>query len=181
MSKEIVAQRYAVALFQLAKEKGILEQVEQDLRLVTEVFQTEKELLPFLKHPKVEISKKKELLKTAFSSISTEVQNTLFMLVDRHREEVIPALVDSFFAKSFEERQIAEAKVYSVKALSEEEMSALSELFAKKIGKSKLLIDNIVDKSLIGGVKLRIGNRIYDGSVSGKLERIERQLVSAKQ
>ena len=48
----------------------------------------------------------------------------------------------------------------------------------EKIGKKSLRIENIVDTSLLGGVRLKIGNRIYDGSLSGKLERLQRKLLS---
>lgn len=181
MSKHIVANRYADALFQLGKEKNSLEQFEQDLRLVKDVFNQQKQLLDFLKHPKVESRNKKDMLKEAFASLSAEVMNTLLLLVDRHREEFIPDMIDSFFEKANEARGIAEAKVYSVRALNEDEKKALSDVFAKEVGKATLQIENIVDKTLIGGVKLRIGNRIYDGSVSGKLQRIERQLISANE
>lgn len=72
---------------------------------------------------------------------------------------------------------IADAKVYTVRPLTEAEKEALSVSFAAKVGKKSLRIDNIVDTNLLGGIKLRIGNRIFDGSLRGKLERLERQLL----
>ncbi|MED4086750.1 F0F1 ATP synthase subunit delta, partial [Halalkalibacterium halodurans] len=48
----------------------------------------------------------------------------------------------------------------------------------KKVGKAKLLIENIVDPSVIGGLKIRIGDRIYDGSIKGQLDVLHRELVS---
>uniref|UniRef100_UPI003F7784DD ATP synthase delta subunit,ATP synthase subunit alpha,ATP synthase subunit alpha n=2 Tax=Bacillus sp. (strain PS3) TaxID=2334 RepID=UPI003F7784DD len=72
---------------------------------------------------------------------------------------------------------IAKAVAYSARPLTDEELRALSDVFAQKVGKQTLEIENIIDPELIGGVRLRIGNRIYDGSVSGQLERIRRQLI----
>ncbi|WP_273130223.1 F0F1 ATP synthase subunit delta [Bacillus weihaiensis] len=178
MSKGIVAKRYAVALFQLAKEKNSVDQIESELLVVKEVFTSNKELAEVLNHPKIKNETKKSLIKEAFTGLSEAVVNTLLLLVDRHRSDVVSGMVEHFVEKANESRGTEDAIVYSVRHLSETELSSISASFAKKIGKHSLRLQNIVDPSLIGGVKLRIGNRIYDGSVSGKLERIERQLVA---
>jgi F-type H+-transporting ATPase subunit delta len=177
MNKEVVAKRYALALFQIAKEKQLLDQLEEEIRVVQQVFAENKELVSLLKHPKLAVQKKKALLQETFASLSTPLLNTLMILLDRHRIEIVPELASEFIGLANEERGVAEATVYSVRPLTEDEKQALSEAFAKKIGKVTLRITNVVDTSLIGGVKLRIGHRIYDGSVSGKLERLQRQLI----
>ena len=69
--------------------------------------------------------------------------------------------------------------VYSVRALSEEECRQLELSFAKRFAKRAIELNNVVDPSLIGGMKIRVGNTIYDGSVSGMLKRIERNIVTA--
>lgn len=178
MSNGIVAKRYAVALFQLAKEQNRIDQVENELLVVKEVFTTNKELIDVLSHPKVTNETKKSIVKESFSKLSQQVTNTLLLLVDRHRADIVTEVVHYFVQNANEERGTEDAIVYSVRPLSETELTSISTSFAKKIGKASLRLENVVDKNLIGGVKLRIGNRIYDGSVSGKLERIERQLVA---
>ncbi|MBD8069501.1 F0F1 ATP synthase subunit delta [Bacillus sp. PS06] len=180
MSNGVVAKRYALALFQLAKEQQTLDQIEAELRVVKQVFTTNKELMVFLTSPKIQADTKKAALKEAFASASNTVLNTLFLLVDRHRTTVITEVVDQFIEQANEERGVAEAKVYSVRPLTDTEKAGISAMFAKNIGKAALRIENIVDKSLIGGVKIRIGNRIYDGSVNGKLERLERDLMTKR-
>ncbi|WP_066176182.1 F0F1 ATP synthase subunit delta [Bacillus marinisedimentorum] len=181
MSRDVAANRYAGALFEIAKERQMLDKAEQDLRLVKEVFSGDDELTTFLNHPKIENEQKKQVLMGAFfQSLSPEVMNTLLLLTDRRRGGSIQDVADSFIELANEERGVADAKAYSVRPLSDEETQALSDIFAKRVGKQSLSIENIVDPSLVGGVKLRIGNRIYDGSVSGKLERIKRELVTAE-
>ena len=177
MSKETVARRYAVALFQLAKEQHNLEQVEEEIRAVKLVFTENKQLLTILSHPKLAEKKKKSLLQEGFASVSTPVMNTLLLLIERHRENIITDMADEFIQLANENRGVADAIAYSVRLLSDQEKKALSEVFAKKVGRNSLRIENIVDNTLIGGIKLRIGNRIYDGSVSGKLARLERKLI----
>ncbi|WP_027408021.1 F0F1 ATP synthase subunit delta [Anoxybacillus tepidamans] len=177
MNKEVVAKRYALALFQIAKEQQLLDQFEEEIRVVQQVFAEQSEFLSVLTHPKLSLEKKKSLIKETFAALSTTLQNTLMLLLDRHRIDIVAQLAEEFIALVNEARGVAEATVYSVRALTEDEKQALSQVFAAKVGKASLRIHNVIDPSLIGGVKLRIGNRIYDGSVSGKLERLQRQLI----
>jgi F-type H+-transporting ATPase subunit delta len=177
MSNSTVAKRYALALFQIASEKQVLAEVEQELRTVKEVVKNNPELTVFLKSPKLSNEKKKEVLNQAFGSASTYVRNTLMILVDRHREDQIAEVADEFINLANDAKGIAEARVYSVQPLSAEQAEAISAAFAPQVGKQTLHIENIVDSNLLGGVKLRIGNRIFDGSLRGKLDRLERKLL----
>lgn len=178
MSNSAVAKRYALALFQLSKEHQLLDKTEAELRVVKEVITNTPGLTALLKSPKLSIVKKKEILTEAFTSVSPFVLNTLMVLIDRHREEHIGAVADHFIDLAYEEKGIAEAEVYSVRPLTDAESDSISSVFAGKVGKKALIIDNIVDSNLLGGIKLRIGNRIFDGSLRGKLDRLQRQLLS---
>jgi F-type H+-transporting ATPase subunit delta len=178
MTGSMVAKRYALALFQLAKEQLLLEKVEEELRVVKEVFFVNVELKAILKSPKLLKEKKKEILTEAFANLNTYVLNTLMLLIDRHREDEIAAVADEFIELANEEKGIEVADVYSIRPLTDEERTALSSSFAAKIGKKSLQIENMIDSDMLGGVKIRIGNRIYDGSLRGKLDRLERKLLS---
>jgi F-type H+-transporting ATPase subunit delta len=178
MSNSMVAKRYALALLQIAKEQQLLDVFEEELRVVKEVVQYNPELKAVLNSSKLSIETKKDIVKAAFTSVNVNVLNTLLILIDRHREDQIVNVANEFLALSNEEKGIAEADVYSTRVLTEEERAAISAVFAEKIGKKSLKIENIVDSNLLGGIKLRIGNRIYDGSLRGKLERLERKLLS---
>ncbi|MDN3018077.1 F0F1 ATP synthase subunit delta [Paenibacillus sp. BSR1-1] len=178
MSNSMVAKRYASALFQISKEQQILSNVEEELRVVREVLDYNADLKAVLKSSKLTNENKKEIIRNAFSTVNAYVLNTLMILIDRHREDEIVEVVNQFIELANEEMGIAEAKVYSIRPLTEAEREAVSTTFAEKIGKKSLRIENIVDSDLLGGIKLRIGNRIYDGSLRGKLNRLERKLLS---
>jgi len=178
MSKALIAKRYAEALFQLAQKKEMVDSIESELLIVKEVFQQNPDFNAFLENPSLDGLKKKQLIDQAFKDFSQEVLNTLKLLIDRHNENAVPAIVDGFIALANESKKIAVATVYSVRALTEDEKQQLAAVFAKKLSLNSLEIDNIVDTSVIGGIKLKVGNTVYDGSVKGKLERIERNIVS---
>ncbi|WP_409303210.1 F0F1 ATP synthase subunit delta [Peribacillus sp. SCS-155] len=177
MSDIAVAKRYATALFELAKEQNLLDETVEELRAVREVFSGNDDLLAFLQHPKVNAERKKQFIAESFANLSTLVRNTLLLMTDRHRTDVISQMAVDFIELANEEKSVAEATIYTVRPLTESEQQAVSAAFAAKVGKRTLRIENIVDRSVLGGIKLRIGNRIFDGSVSGKLERLERELL----
>ncbi|MFE4351102.1 F0F1 ATP synthase subunit delta [Peribacillus butanolivorans] len=177
MSDITVAKRYAVALFQIAKEQNLINQLEEELRIVNEVFTNDNELLSFLAHPKMTKDAKSALIANAFASLSSFVQNTVMLMVERHRTDEVTAMAQEFIELANEENSVADATVYTVRPLTESEMEAVSSSFAAKIGKRNLRITNITDTNILGGIKLQIGNRIYDGTISGKLGRLSKQLL----
>ncbi|WP_010648357.1 F0F1 ATP synthase subunit delta [Oceanobacillus massiliensis] len=179
MSEAIVAKRYADALFQLGKEKNSLEQYADEFRVVREVFKNNKQLVTILKHPKIDNVKKKQFISEVFQGVHIDVVNTIKLVVERHRTDAIPSIINHFIQLVNDAKGIAEATVYSVRELSDSEKQQLQLSFSKRLGKTSINLLNVVDPSVIGGVKIRVGNTIYDGTVSGKLNRISRKIVSA--
>ncbi|WP_026907712.1 F0F1 ATP synthase subunit delta [Paucisalibacillus globulus] len=176
MSEAVVAKRYADALFQLASEKSSLNDYLEELRVVKQVFEENKELQTFLAHPRVTNEKKRIFLDEVFAGVSQDVLNTLKILVERHRVGITTDVVDAFETLVNEASGVAQGKVYSVRKLSDAEKADLELSFAKRLNKSVIKLENVVDSSLVGGVKIRMGNTIYDGTISGKLRRIEQNI-----
>ena len=172
-----VAERYALALFQTAQKHDAAASVEQDLREVKKVFLQNPELQSLIGSPKLSADQKKNLITELFGQAHVFVVNTMQILTERKRLDEVIAMVDSFIELSNDAQGIEDAKVYSTRPLTEEERASISSVFAKKIGKQTLRIENVIDPSLIGGLRLQIGNRIYDSSVSTKLARLQRQLI----
>ncbi len=179
MSEAVVAKRYADALFQLGNEQGKIEQLVEEFHVLKEVFETNSKLLTFLKHPRVNNAEKKQFIDEVFHDFSSNVVHTLKILAERHRIEIVPDIIGHFIHLVNDAKGIAEATVYSVRELTDAEKQELENTFVKRFNKQAIKLNNIVDPSIVGGIKLRIGNTIYDGTVSGKLKRIERSIVTA--
>jgi F-type H+-transporting ATPase subunit delta len=176
MSEAVVAKRYADALFQLASEKSNVNDLLEELQVVKQVFAENKELLAFLAHPRVTNEKKRNFLDEVFAGVSNDVLNTLKILVERHRVGMTTDVVDAFEVLVNDASGVAQGKVFSVRKLSDAEKADLELSFAKRLNKSVVKLENVVDPSLVGGVKIRMGNTIYDGTISGKLRRIEQNI-----
>ncbi|WZY00165.1 F0F1 ATP synthase subunit delta [Bacillus sp. FSL W7-1360] len=180
MSKSAVAGRYAVALFELAEETGQVDKYEAELSLIEAVFAETPQLTQVLIQPGISLDKKEDLLVQAFKNqVSEPVFNTVLLLFSRGRVRMIAALADSYKKLNDEKKGIASATVFSAKPLNDEEARQISTTFAPKVGKRELCVENVVDATVLGGIKVRIGDRVFDGSIQGQLTRLEKQLLEA--
>jgi F-type H+-transporting ATPase subunit delta len=172
----VVAKRYARALFELAQEQNKIAAVEEELKAVVSVFQDNTDYEKLIKHPGLGADSKAALLKNVFEGkISDITFNTLLLLVEKGREDLLDALVTYFVTIASDALGQAQAIVYTPVELSESELGHIAASFSSLTGK-QIRVVSVLDKSLLGGIKVRIGDRLYDGSLSGKLERLEKTL-----
>lgn len=171
-----VAKRYAKALFELAKEQNKIAQVEDELKFIVAVLKDNSDFHKLIKHPGIGNMAKTALLKNVFESQLSEITfSTLLLLVDKGREELLEALVGYFVKIASEALGQAKAIVYTPVVLNQVELDHIAETFSQLASK-QIRVETAIDKSLLGGIKVRIGDRLYDGSLSGKLERLQKSL-----
>ncbi|MBW4081707.1 F0F1 ATP synthase subunit delta [Paenibacillus sp. S150] len=175
MSRDtIVAKRYAKALYSIAVEKGITLEVEEQLKTVVEVLHLDEEVKRFILAPRISRSDKLEVLRTVLQDkLSEEVMNTVLLLVERDRTDIFADLLETYVKIEGDALGIGDATVYSTYVLSQEEQDSVAAGFSQ-LTKRKIRVKNLVDKSLLGGMKVVIGDTLYDGSLSGKLTRLEK-------
>jgi F-type H+-transporting ATPase subunit delta len=172
----IVAKRYAKALFELAKEQNKIAHVEEELKLIVSVLKEHSDYHKLIKHPGIGAVSKTALMKNVFESRLSDITfNTLLLLFDKGREDLLEPLVNYFVTIASDALGQAQATVYTPVALSEIELGHIASTFSKLTGK-QIRVESVLDKSLLGGIKVRIGDRLYDGSLSGKLERLKNTL-----
>ena len=172
-----VAKRYAEALFQLAQQKQVIDEVSNDFDELIKVIETTPELLSLLSSPKFSIERKKQIVAEIFASASPIVVNTLQLLIDKKRVDEVKSLANEYKLLASGALGSAEATVYSTRELTDSEKNEISTAFAKLVGKEKLIIKNVIEPSLLGGVRVQIGNYIFDNTVANKLEGLKRTLV----
>lgn len=177
MSREaVVAKRYAKALFELAQQQQSVAAVESQLKLVVEAVQGDAEIGKFLASPNVESGKKLTLLKQALSNhVSELVLDTLTLLIARRRQGLLAEVYEAYTRVAADELGQARATVYTAQELSEMELKAVEAQFSLLLGKV-VLAEQVLQPNLLGGIQVRIGDRLYDGSLSGKLSRLEKSL-----
>ena len=177
MTDSTIARRYAQALFLIGEETGKTDAFLAQLNMVKEAFAQTPELLSVFKSKLVGTEKKKALLAQIFSQdVEQNVQNFLFIIVDKGREEAVEDIISEYQNLTDEKNNIICVKVETAAELSDEQLEALKESVKAKTGKTAR-IETELNESLIGGVKVKIGDMIYDASVTGQLSALKQQLL----
>ena len=165
----IVASRYAKSLLQLAVEKGQLEKVYADMLFVQSTCEQHKDFVRFLNSPIINTDKKLSVLKEVFAGHIGEMSVGFFtILTNKRREMYMGDIAKSFVSQYKEYKNILTAVITSATGIDATVKSKVLEL-VKQTTKGEVELVEKVDKDLIGGFVLRIGDRQVDASVSRKL------------
>ncbi len=173
-----LARRYAQALFDTARKDGTIERVETDLETIDALIRTQPNLPRILCAPVIARPQKKELVRRLFESrISNLTLRFLYLLIDKRREAVLPEVNRQFRALSYAAENILPVTATVARRLTLEERTHLTEALGHRTGKTVELAEE-VNPELIGGVILRLGDTIIDGSVAGHLQRLRQRLLA---
>lgn len=171
-----VARKYAGSMFELANEENKLEAYGKDLKKISDEFFSVKGVKEFFANPQIEQKAKKELVtKVCSGEVATKVYHFLMLLIDKRRIQMFPEIETMYQTLSNDARGIKTCDVWSVKALSKNDENALKNKIEKVTGK-KVHLRFHEDKSLIGGLIVKIGDRRIDGSIAGRLNTLTREL-----
>jgi len=174
------ANRYALALYELAEEKSELSNVEKNINELLETYNTNEELKNFMKNPTQSQSNQF----TVLNKISTEmnlseiVKNFLSILVQKRRIFFLNVISKNFLLLSSKKRGELKASVISSKNLTNDELKNLNLEISKSLGAS-INLDYKVDENLIGGLKMQIGSLMVDTSLKNKLKKYEQIMLEA--
>lgn len=173
MSELRVASRYAKSLIELAAEKGVLEQVHEDMKMFTSVVSQNRAFQLLLRNPIVKSDKKLAVINGVFKGKVQEMTLAFFNIVARKNRESILEFVATEFEKQYNVMKgIQRASVTSAAPLSPALRQQLGEKLANETGKT-IQLEEIIDPSLIGGFVLRVGDRQIDSSVKHSLRKLK--------
>ncbi len=176
MMNTAVAKRYGQALLQIGQEKNCIDQYQEELKVVVDTINNSAELKDILISQTVSSDKKKEIVKQLFASqVDGNIMNLLYVVIEKNREEYLPAIYETFCAYADEVRNIAFADVVSAYPLTEEQETALSAQLAKLSGKT-VKLNVSVDASLLAGMIVTFGDKVYDGTVGARLAGMKNKL-----
>jgi len=174
-----VAKRYAAALFGLARRDDILDAVAQDLTLISRFLAEVPYLRAVLMQPLVSDARKYTIVDEAFSDrVTASSLNFLKLLIRKRREDLVNECVREFRALLAEHNNTVDAEAWTAVPMTLEQQERLVRSLYTLTGKKVRLMAEI-DQALVGGVVVRIGDTVIDGSVRGKLERLERQMLGS--
>ncbi len=173
--RDSAPRRYAEAAFQLASRDGSIETWRREL--VEAAAATDGQLMDVLANPSLPLDERLDAANRVLASLSQSVRNTIFLLVRRGRIEQLPRVVDEFIRLDDRRQGITHATATSAAPLTDLEVKALTARLEQMTGGSIALATD-VDEALLGGLVVRVGDRLIDGSVRGRLERLRTQLAA---
>jgi F-type H+-transporting ATPase subunit delta len=175
-----LAERYAAALFELADERRTLDEAAADLRQLQAMLQVSGDFLRLIRSPILSRSEQAKAIGVLAerAGLSSLVRDFLGVVAGNRRLFAIPAIIEVFLHKLAARRGEVNAQVTAAQRLSEAQVAALDEQLRRSIG-SRVAVDVRVDPGLIGGMIVRVGSRMVDGSVRGKLQRLQLAMKSS--
>jgi F-type H+-transporting ATPase subunit delta len=169
-----LAERYAAALFEIAEERRMLDDVASDLRQLRAMLAASVDLTRLVRSPvlsRLEQGRAVAALAQR-AELSPLVRDFLAVVARNRRLFAVPAMIEGYLARLAERRGEVAASVTAAQPLNESQLEALSEHLRRTVGR-RVSVDVRVDPRLIGGLIVKVGSRMVDGSVESKLRRLQ--------
>ena len=178
---KLVSKVYGDALFSLALEENQVDDLWKEAAMMREALDSNPEFMSILCHPELIMEKKLALLEDVFQKgLSQNMMGLLNVLVKKGRIGEILSVLDYFMEKVMAYRKIGEVKVQTPMPLSEEQREKIENKLLEVSEYETLSVDYQVDESLLGGIVIRIGNRVLDNSIRSQLDAMTRDLSKVK-
>lgn len=175
---KLVSKVYGDALFEDAMDKGKASEWLPEAEALKGIFQENLDLAAFLNHPQIEKEEKIQVLKNIFSGRTTEDFLGFFIIVvEKGRQDFIVPILDYFIDRVKEYKKIGVVSVTSAAELSEEQKKKIENRILETTAFVSLETEYRVDPDLIGGLVIRIGDRVVDSSIRTQLLELKRELL----
>lgn len=174
MPKTSSAKRYAQATFELARERGLLDQWTEGLSAIGQALQN-RELAALLEHAKVTMLQKVRTIREVLPDTDPVLQNLLCVLVARGLVEHFPEVERGYRRLLDQDRGREQVQVSSAVPLEEPERRRVSDFVTGLINK-EVVMESRVDPSILGGLVIRVGDRLIDGSTRTRLQELSKRL-----
>ncbi len=170
------AKRYARAVFEIAQAAGALGQWSEELASMG-LACANAEFVAFLEAPGVTSAEKAEAIRAVLPDLSEGGHNMLSLLVARRAASLLPRIQERYQELVDDEEGIRRVEVATAVALTDSERAYVTEELGKTLA-GEIRLSELVDPTLLGGMRIRVGDRVMDGSVRGRLASL-RQSVAA--
>ena len=174
--RDSAPRRYAEAAFEIALRDDTVEEWRADLDRAAATLDSA-ELGATLANPALPLRQRVEIVQGVFADLSDPVRNLVLLLLRRGRIRQLPRVAAEFRRLDDMRNNIVHATAVSASPLDDAEVQAITARLEQMSG-SQVVLETSVDPELIGGVLVRIGDRLIDGSVRGRLERLRNKLAS---
>ncbi len=171
-----VGRVYGEALYSLASEEGLSEEILRELRMLSDAFAQERDFLRLLASANVPVAERCQILDDCFrGKVQPYVLNFLKLLTEKGHAKQFPACCNAYQEQYYEAHNILPVTAVTAIPLSQEQSSRLTEKLSQITGKNAELL-NRVDPECVGGVRLDYDGKRVDGSIANRLEAVRKLL-----
>ncbi|KAA1278269.1 MAG: ATP synthase F1 subunit delta [SAR202 cluster bacterium] len=176
MAKQVSGDRYARALFELASEKGTVDDWLVQLDLAVQVLNDD-EFRALLNHAEVSLLRKREAVEAVLAEVDPMVQNLISLLVARGSVGVVGDVYDNYTRLVDIAKGRQRVELTSAVELDDNQIDKIK-VFVEGLVKKEVVIHTSVDESILGGIVIQIGDQLLDGSTKTQLEGLRKQVRS---
>ncbi len=176
MKETKIATRYAKSIFAIALEKNIVIDISNDMEVIRNIGNSNRDIIIFLKNPIIKHSKKVDVLNSIFTDLNETTKNFIQFLLDKNREAFLINIAEEFIKLANEYQNIKVVNLTTSSKISDEFKTTLVNFTKKIIDKdSTIQIKEIINENIIGGFKLFVDNQLYDASLERKVNVLKRE------
>lgn len=178
---KLISKTYGDALFELAVEKNKVDVLFGEIGQLKEVLSENDEFGRLMNHPKIIKEEKIQVAKNVFEGrISDELLGFITIIISKDRYKDIDAILDYFIAEVKRYKGIGVATVTTAVPLKEEQCRKIEQKLLDTTQYTTMEMHYDLDKSLIGGMVIRIGDRVVDSSIKTKLNELQKELLKVQ-
>lgn len=175
---KLISGTYGEALFELAVEEDRLDLLAEEIQMLRRILAENEDLEKLMNHPKISKDEKRQVMENIFKErISEELMGLLSIIITKDRYRELDAVLEYFLNRVKEVKGIGVAYVTTVSGLSDVQKEQIVSKLLATTGYQQMEMHYQEDKDLIGGMVIRIGDRIVDSSIRTKLEELQKQLM----
>ena len=175
---EEIAQVWARALFEVAKEHDLLDQVREDLGAFVDALNENRDVMVFFFSPYFSTQEKKDGLERAVTGAEPVFMNFLEALIERHRMPAIFRIKARYEVLWEDERDLLPVEVTSAVELDKAIVGSIGDRIGEQTQRT-VELSSKVDPDILGGIVLRVGNVVLDASIRNRLEQLRKQVARA--
>lgn len=173
---ETIASRYGLALFSLAIDKNKVLEWQEEVKELVGVLKENADFIMILGSSFMPLNERQEILEKSLQGVDKEIIALMKVVMENNRTSSLLDIFESFNSYCNEYRGISEGYVYSTLKLEQKVINQIEDKISK-MEHNKVELKNVIDPTLIGGVKIVIHDRIYDGSIKHHLETMKTDLL----
>lgn len=174
---KLVSKTYGDALFELALEEDKLDLLFEEADLIKEVFLANSELIKLLNHPKIDKEEKISVLENVFKGrVSEDMVGFLVLAIKKERQNSILDILDYFISLVKEYKKIGVVYITTATPMTEDQKKKVENKLLSTTKYDSFEMNYTVDKDIIGGIIIRIGDRVVDNSIRLKLNELSKDL-----